>query len=198
MRSRPGSPSAVKLSSRGRARSQGVVVLIGFMGAGKSSVGQALSRQLGWQFQDLDERITAGSGRTIERIFRESGEAGFRRIETAALRKLLSEGKNSPQIVALGGGAFVQVENARLLERAGVLTVFLDAPVEELWRRCQQQPLERPLRQDPQQFRQLYEERRPHYLKARWCIDTGGKSIETIATEVASQLGLTTKVNLKE
>jgi shikimate kinase len=186
MRIRPGSRPEVNSSVRRRT----AVFLIGFMGAGKSSVGQALSRRLGWPFEDLDERITARAGRTIEQIFDELGESGFRELESLALQEVLSELGASPRIVALGGGAFVQTENARLIEQAGVQIVFLDAPVEELWRRCAQQDVDRPLRRDEQQFRSLYQERRPHYQRARWCIETGGKDIEAIAAGVALLLGL--------
>ena len=139
----------------------GPCVLVGFMGAGKSSVGAALSRRLGWPFEDLDERIQAREQRTIEQIFRQSGEAAFRQLEHAALRSLVEELGASAKVVALGGGAFAQANNAALLEEAGFSTIFLDAPVEELFRRCQQQQLERPLRGDAEEFRRLYENRRP-------------------------------------
>ena len=116
------------------------MVLIGFMGAGKSSVGRALGEQLGWAFEDLDERIERRERRKVAEIFRDSGESGFRRAEHAALRELV-QGLNAgaEKIVALGGGAFVRKENARLVEAGGFPTVFLDASVEELWRRCRQQ-----------------------------------------------------------
>ncbi len=166
------------------------VVLVGFMGAGKSSVGRALSRRLGWQFEDLDERIQAREGRTIEQIFQQSGETEFRRAEHAALRALLLELGSSPQVVALGGGAFVQAQNAALLEQTGTPTVFLDAPVEELWRRCQQDPVERPLRQDLEQFHKLFDARRPGYMAAALRIETCGKDVAAVAAEVAVSLGL--------
>lgn len=164
--------------------------LVGFMGAGKNSVGRALSRQLGWPFEDLDERIQAREGRTIEQIFQQSGEAEFRRTEHAVLRELLLDLGASPRVVALGGGAFVQANNVALLKQAGVPTIFLDAPPEELFRRCQQQQLERPLLRDLEQFRQLYEVRRPFYVSAALRIETSGKDVETIAAEVAGRLGL--------
>jgi shikimate kinase len=164
------------------------VCLVGFMGAGKSSVGGALSRQLGWPFVDLDERIQSREGRSIDEIFRQSGEAEFRQAEQAALRELLLGIDSSPLIIALGGGAFVQAENAALLEQVGVPTIFLDAPVDELFRRCQEQQLERPLRRDREQFRQLHEARRAGYLRAGLRIETGGKNVDMVATEVASRL----------
>jgi shikimate kinase len=168
------------------------VVLVGFMGAGKTSVGRALGRQLGWAFEDLDDRIQAREQRTIEVIFRESGEAEFRRAEQAALRELLAELGSSPRVVALGGGAFIQPENAALLTQAGVPVVFLDAPVEELFRRCQQEMVERPLRRDQAHFQRLYETRRPRYLAATVRIETGGKDVQAVAEEVRRGLGLRT------
>jgi shikimate kinase len=159
------------------------------MGAGKSSVGRALSRRLGWPFEDLDERIQTREGRTIEQIFQQSGESEFRRAEHAALHALLLELGAAPRVVALGGGAFVQAQNLALLEQA-TPTVFLDAPVEELWRRCEQDPVRRPLRQELEQFRQLYEARRPGYMAAALRIQTSGKDVATVAAEVAVSLGL--------
>ena len=165
------------------------VFLVGFMGAGKTSVGRALSRKLGWRFEDLDDRIQAREGRTIPEIFEQSGEAEFRRSEVAALRELLAELESGPGIAALGGGAFVQEEVASLLEEAGV-TVFLDAPAEELWQRCAEDGTERPLRRKEAEFRQLYEARRPRYLQARIHVDTEGLAIEQIVDHIVSGLGL--------
>ncbi len=166
------------------------VCLVGFMGAGKTSVGRVLSEQLGWLFVDLDERIEARERQTVEQIFRQSGEAEFRRAEHAALRTLLSEGSSLPMVIAVGGGAFVQAENSALLENAGIPSVFLDAPVDELFRRCQEQSHHRPLRRDREQFRQLHEARRPGYMAAALRIETGGKDVGTVAAEVASGLVL--------
>ena len=164
--------------------------LVGFMGAGKTSVGRALSRRLGLPFEDLDDRIQNREGKTIAEIFRESGEAGFRKAETAALRELLGELRRSARVVALGGGAFVQPDHATLIEEAEIHSVFLDAPVEELLRRCEQERKERPLRQNSKQFRELYENRRPSYMRAAVHIETSGKDVETVAAEVACSLGL--------
>ena len=171
------------------------MILIGFMGAGKSSVGRALGEQLGWTFQDLDERIEIRERRRVHEIFRESGEAEFRRAEHAALNELLLElHAGAERIVALGGGAFVPRSNSRLIEDAGVPTVFLDAEVEELWRRCKQQAeeqgMERPLLGSRAQFAELHEARRRQYRKASFRLGTAGKTVEEIATEVIGALGL--------
>ena len=159
------------------------------MGAGKTTVGRALARRLGWMFEDLDDRIELLEGRSIAEIFETSGEAEFRRIESEALRLLLNE-PGSHRIVALGGGAFAQAENADLLREAGVPIVFLDGPADELLRRCEGESRKRPLRASAKEFRQLYERRRPFYLQAAWRIDTNGKDQETIAAEVVCRLGL--------
>jgi len=185
-----GSLPAVKPSARERAREVRAVFLVGFMGAGKTSVGRALSRRLGLPFEDLDDRIQQREGKTIEQIFRESGEAEFRRAETVALGELLGELDSSLRVVALGGGAFAQPRNFALIEKAEVHSVFLDAPVEELLRRCEEEERERPLRQNPRQFRELYRKRRPSYMKAAIRIETNGKDVDTIAAEVACSLEL--------
>jgi shikimate kinase len=184
-----------KARKPGRQAGARAVILIGFMGAGKSSVGRALAEQLGWTFEDLDDRIEQQEGRKVAEIFRASGEEGFRRAEHAALKDLLRELRSGVQrIVALGGGAFVQKKNAVLIEAGAVPSVFLDAAVEELWRRCRQQAeqqgIERPLLGSMERFRELYEARQPHYLKAAFRQQTGGRSVQQIATEVMQALGL--------
>ena len=171
------------------------MVLIGFMGAGKSTVGRALGAQLGWVFEDLDERIERRERRKVAEIFRDSGEAAFRRVERAALRELLNEFRAGVEkVVALGGGAFAQRPNARMIEGSGVPTVFLDAEVDVLWQRCKQQAeqdgVERPLLGSRETFRELYETRRKHYLKASFQQQTDGKAIEKIAAEVIQALAL--------
>ena len=164
--------------------------LVGFMGAGKSSVGQILGKRLGWMFEDLDERIQKNEGPSIEQIFAESGELFFRHAEHAALCQVIAELGAAPRVVALGGGAFAQAENIALLEKAALPTVFLDGPVDELFLRCQEQGRARPLRSDLELFRKLYEARRRHYMTASIRVDTSGKSVEKVVDDVAEALGL--------
>jgi shikimate kinase len=171
------------------------VFLVGFMGAGKSSVGRALGQQLNWGFEDLDDRIERREGRRIAEIFRDSGEEEFRRAEHGALRQVLDEFRGGGvKIVALGGGAFVEEKNAKLLLESAFPTVFLDAPVEELWRRCSEQAgearAERPLLRSQQQFRALHQTRRRRYARASVRIETGGRTVDAIAAEIAKKLGL--------
>jgi shikimate kinase len=95
------------------------------------------------------------------------------------------------KIVALGGGAFVKKGNAALLRSAGVPAVFLDAPVEELWRRCQSETgRESPLLKTFELFRDLYRNRRKSYLQAATRIETDGRPVEAIAAEIAQRLDL--------
>lgn len=183
MRTETGSHREVELSSAGRIPVR-TVFLVGFMGAGKSSVGRALSLRLGWGFEDLDDRIQVREARSIAQIFRESGEVGFRRAETEALRELIGELGSSSRVVGLGGGAFVQAENVALLSQTRASIVFLDAPVDELFRRCLQEQVERPLRQDREKFHELYEARRPRYMTGTLLVETAGRSIEAVADEV--------------
>jgi shikimate kinase len=165
------------------------IILVGFMGAGKSSVGAALGRSLNWPFEDLDQLIQAREKRSVEEIFRQSGEVVFRQLEHAALRSLVEKMDALTGIVALGGGAFAQAENIALLDQPGFVTVFLDAPVKELFRRCrQQQELDRPLRGNLEEFRKLYEHRRPRYLQTALRIETAGKVVEVVAAEVIARL----------
>jgi shikimate kinase len=168
------------------------VCLVGFMGAGKSSVGRALGAQLDSQFEDLDDRIVRREGRSIAEIFRASGEAAFRRAESAALREVLAEMHGGvAKVLALGGGAFVQKRNAAALKKAGLPVIFLDAPVDELWQRCCRQAeeagRERPLLRSADEFRQLYDSRRGGYLQASLTIDTAGRTVNAIAAEIAKQ-----------
>ena len=115
------------------------IVLTGFMGAGKSTVGRLLAAELGWAFLDLDARIEARAGAAVPELFALHGEAHFRRLESSALASALRE---SQIVLALGGGAPETLTNRLLLEQTpGTLTVFLDAPFAILYDRCMLQAL---------------------------------------------------------
>ena len=187
-------PSKAGLSKKGGTPAS-AVFLVGFMGAGKSTVGQALGRHLDWVFEDLDERIERREGRSVAEIFRDSGEETFRQAEQAALRQVLEElSTGLPRVVALGGGAFSKKENTTLLKAFSVPTIFLDAPVEELWQRCNTQADEagtqRPLLRSWEQFSELYKTRRRSYSKALLKIQTGSRPVKVIVDEIAEALGL--------
>jgi shikimate kinase len=162
------------------------VFLIGFMGAGKTSVGQMTAQRLRWKFHDLDRIIEQHAGKSVAAIFVEQGESGFRKLESAALRDVLeeTEAPGDKRIVALGGGAFVQAENQAAISEAGATTILLEAPLEELQRRCAQDNVDRPLARDATRFAQLFEQRRSAYREAQHHVNTMGKSVEQVAREV--------------
>ncbi len=167
------------------------VFLTGFMGAGKTGVGKALARRLGWRFVDLDRRIETAEGCSIRNLFEQRGEPGFRRAESAALCRLLTELKRSPRTVtALGGGTLSLARNRQLLRQQGGPLVFLKAPLAALHRRCRRTRRARPLFADYKHFRQLYRSRLPHYSKADLRISTARKHPRTLAAEIAAGLGL--------
>ncbi len=136
-----------------------MIVLVGFMGSGKTTVGRELARRLELPFADLDDRIEAAERRTIADIFANDGEAGFRDIEHMALGRALSGG-----VLALGGGAYVQERNREML-RGRATVVWLDVPFERALRRVAGAD-HRPLAKDPEKFAALYAERRLAYAEA--------------------------------
>jgi shikimate kinase len=167
------------------------VFLVGFMGAGKTSVGRVLAASLGWRFVDLDARIVAKSGRSVPEIFEAEGEVGFRRSETAELAELFAEFENTKTVVSLGGGAWIQPATLELTSSAAVPVFFLDAPVAELWRRCLPEQGNRPLLSSELTFRELYSARREAYATGTTLIATGGLSIEEVAAQIQILLGIT-------
>ena len=182
--------------SRGSAStaSPSIVVLTGFMGSGKTTVGRALAELLGWEFADLDNHIEQQEGMTVREIFAQRGEAEFRSVEHSVLRSLLAADP-SHRVIALGGGAIVQPENAELIREKQAWTVFLEAPVEEMLQRCGVEDIadpdnSRPLAADRLAFRDLYERRLPHYRRAHLTIETINKSIPEVAQEIADKLAL--------
>ncbi|RXH57026.1 shikimate kinase [Granulicella sibirica] len=139
------------------------ILLTGFMGAGKSTVGRALATRLGWAFLDLDHHIEQRTQATIPSLFADLGEPKFRRIESTALASALCM---SNIVIALGGGVPEIHTNRLLIEQApGTLTVFLDAPFPVLFDRCVLQALDRPVLQDPSAAQARFQSRLPHYRR---------------------------------
>jgi shikimate kinase / 3-dehydroquinate synthase len=137
------------------------IALIGFMGAGKTTVGALAAAQIGRRFIDLDREIERSLQRTIPEVFREEGEAGFRVIE--AERTLETLWRERPAVISLGGGA-VETPAIRKALREHALTVLLDVEVDEAWERVRASA--RPLAEDAEQFQALYERRQALYDKA--------------------------------
>ncbi len=164
------------------------IVLTGFMGSGKTSVGEQLARQLGLVFYDSDELISREEGTTISRIFEEHGETYFRRREAEVIARL-SRQPPGTCVIATGGGAIMREENRRALKRNG-LFVFLDVSAEEAYRRLAEKD-DRPLLQveDPlEAIEGLLAKRRPYYLQADIHIEAGTKPPERLAEEILAEL----------
>jgi shikimate kinase len=146
------------------------IYLVGFMGCGKSTVGRALADELGWCFYDIDEDVEQAAGCTISQIFQTRGEATFREMETAALRKRIASVRTGrPQVISLGGGAFSIQENFDLTFNNGI-TLWLDTPYEVIEQRVARET-HRPLAQDPERMRHLYDSRRDDYARADYRIE---------------------------
>ena len=139
-------------------------MLVGLMGAGKSSVGKRLSEELKLPFVDSDDEIELAAGMTVSEIFSEFGEAYFRAGEERVIKRLLSD---CPQVIATGGGAFMSRKIRSIIKCKGV-SVWLKADFETLWERVQGKRT-RPLLEvdNPKHtLRQLMTERTPIYEKA--------------------------------
>jgi shikimate kinase len=118
------------------------IVLTGFMGAGKTTVGCLLAERLNWEFLDLDTHIETRANAAIPDIFAQHGEQRFRQLESSALANALSR---RATVLALGGGALEQLTNRLLLEQTpGTLVIHLDAPFTTLYDRCMLQSFASP------------------------------------------------------
>lgn len=160
-----------------------IIYLIGFMGAGKSTVGRRLAERLGWSFLDLDEEIEKREGMSIAAIFRELGEGCFRSIEARELERANSAGDS---VIALGGGAFCSTRNQEIVARTGI-SVWLDVSIETVWKRCAGEG-SRPLFGSREEMAKLLEHRRPFYLKASIRVDAAA-SVDTVVDEILDFLG---------
>lgn len=138
------------------------IYLVGFMGAGKTSVGEILAERLGVQFVDLDLEIEREQGRTIKEIFASEGEPYFRHCERSALVRLRSV---EDLVVATGGGTFTFPENRTLIQEGGV-SVHLAAPFDVIASRIGSRHEDRPLFRDERAAFELYNSRQVHYRLA--------------------------------
>jgi shikimate kinase len=159
------------------------VYLVGFMGAGKSSLARVLAARMDWRAEDIDSRIEAREGRAIATIFAREGEPYFRSVEREVLVDLLPL---RHVVVATGGGTFVDPENRQLINRDG-FSVWLDAPIATLAGRV---PLDgrRPLAADRSQFEALYESRCVAYRQAHFRLDADRGPVEALAEELLEHL----------
>jgi shikimate kinase len=158
--------------------------LVGFMGAGKTTVARQLAKRLDWKTEDIDERIEKRERRDIPAIFRRDGEPYFRAIEREELIALLS---HRGTVVATGGGTMADPGNRELMLRDGAV-IWLDAPLATLLTRV---PLDgrRPLATDRLEMERLYNQRLMAYRQAHLRVDAGRGSVEELVDQIVEWLG---------
>jgi shikimate kinase len=164
------------------------IYLTGFMGAGKSTVGECLAQQLGVPFVDIDREIERLAGFTVGEIFERQGEAGFRQLEHEALRRTLESG---PAVIATGGGTVTLPANQQLLGQAGV-SVWINPPIETVVERLAGSigAPGRPLFRTPEQAVELFRNRLPGYESADLKVDvSAAESPEQVAARIRRLLG---------
>ena len=165
------------------------IYLTGFSGSGKTTVGKQVAAMTGWTYRDTDDEIVAATGRAIEDIFREDGEATFRKLERGVLE---SVSKGERQVVSTGGGIVIDERNRRTMEATGII-VCLEARADTIYRRLSgpdethDEQAVRPLLQDSDPLRRIISlkaERQPLYTLAHWTVHTDELSVAEAASEV--------------
>lgn len=159
------------------------IFLIGFMGAGKSTIAKVLQRELGMELVEMDERIVKEQGMSINDIFAQKGEDGFRDIES---QLVIDIGKNKNSIVSCGGGVVVRPKNVENMKKSGKI-VFLTATPETILKRVKNGK-DRPLlngHMNVEYISELMEKRRQMYEDAADVkVSTDGKTVGEICTEI--------------
>lgn len=161
-----------------------LIVLVGFMASGKTSVGSRLAERLGWEFVDADEEVEARTGRSVEALFRERGESGFREVEGRVTAELLAGHR---RVVATGGGWPAAVEGRLDALPPDVLSVWLRVPAETAVERAAREARSRPLLavDDPTaRARALLEERNPAYARAWVHLDASRASPDALVAAI--------------
>lgn len=160
------------------------IYLVGFMGAGKTTVGRALAKRLHWKHEDIDQRIEQRERRDIATIFRQEGEPYFRGVERQELIALLNV---RGVVVATGGGTIIDPATRGLMLRDGAV-VWLDAPLSTILERV---PLDgrRPLASDRLEMERLYNQRLMAYGEAHLRLDASRSSVEELVDQIIEWLG---------
>jgi shikimate kinase len=159
------------------------VYLVGFMGAGKTTVARALAKRLGWAAADIDDLIEEREHLSVSEIFARQGEPYFRTVERAVLADQLHP---RHVVVATGGGTFVDPSNRAAINGDGV-SIWLDAPLDRVIARIPSNR-RRPLAADRSEFENLYHQRRAAYQQAHWRLDAGRASVDALVEQVVDWL----------
>ena len=160
------------------------IFLIGMMGCGKSTMGRRLARLTGAACLDLDEEIVRREGRTIPEIFADAGDAGFRILETAALRAACAM---PPMIIATGGGVVTREENIDLMRENGTV-IWLNRPLEEIIACVQQDNRPKLAGNKEERMRTLYTQREALYTRAAHIVFDNSAPPEEAAKALADTL----------
>ncbi len=164
------------------------VTLTGFMGTGKTAVGKRLAKRLGWRFVDVDQLIEATARRSIRQIFDERGEAVFRRLERRVISRVIH---GDQQIIATGGGAFVDAQNRTRLRASGPVICLTARPRTILSRvgpRIESRPLLRRIANPLLKIKALLRQRANAYAQADLTIDTSDLAVEEVVERVWQKL----------
>ncbi len=160
------------------------IILIGFMGSGKSTVGKRLAKQMCWEFVDTDEAIEREEERSITEIFACKGEPYFRKLEVSCLERILNQEKNL--IVSVGGGLPITKENQERLQLE-TSVIYLKSSVETIYDRVKHNE-DRPLLQGDNpmgKIETLLGAREQFYEQAaNYIVETDGKTVEEISLEI--------------
>ena len=165
-----------------------MIVLAGFMGTGKTAVGQAMARTLHYSFFDSDREIEAREGRTVQKIFESEGERFFRKLEKETIARLA---KNPKTVLSVGGGAILDPETFELLRRGGKI-VLLTATVDEIAKRLGNEN-ERPLLAGgnrKKKIQKLLKDRALVYDQVKVRIDTTGLAIDEVVQEILKKIAV--------
>jgi shikimate kinase len=169
------------------------IVLIGYRGSGKSTVGRLLAERLAFAFVDTDALIQQRTGMTIREIFADQAEEGFRNLESQVVAEVARQDRC---VISTGGGAVLRDENARALRQSGRL-VYLTAPAEVLWKRIFADVHRHAtrLKMDPdtglQQVRHALQAREAVYARiADVVVDTNGRSVQGIVDRIVTRVNL--------
>ncbi|MFD2890778.1 shikimate kinase [Flavobacterium chuncheonense] len=168
------------------------IVLIGYMGSGKSKIGENISKNIGIPFYDLDEIIENVEQDTIKNIFQAKGEVFFRKKESVVFREFLNNNDNF--ILALGGGTSCYANNHELLNQDGVVSIYLKASIATLVERLSKEKSKRPLiahlndAELEDYIRKHLFDRGYYYLQAKHTVAVDNKSVKEISAEIENLL----------
>ena len=164
------------------------IVLTGFMGSGKTTVGPLVAARLGWRFVDVDDVIETEAAATIAELFARDGEASFREREHMTIVQLITE---DTLVIALGGGAIERAETRTLLLTApGTILVHLEVQLATTLARCQGTEHTRPVLADQTNLAIRYQRRLPLYRTAHMSIQVDKLTPEQVAVAILAKAGL--------